>query len=343
MAEQFQREVCLRDMNSLATPCEVSAYAVLSEPQQLPELIERARAEGLPLLPLGEGSNVVLAEQLEALVVRQSCRGISILKDQGSRCRVKVSAGENWHEFVLWSVQQGFWGLENLALIPGTVGAAPVQNIGAYGVELSSFVHSVESVDLLSGETQTHGADDCRFAYRDSVFKGELADRCMIQSVTLDLPRNGSLQLSYPSLHNYLEEQQLQPQTPAEVAAAVEAVRRARLPDPVKTPNAGSFFKNPTVSSAQAEHLKQTHDAMPQYPQSNGRVRLAAGWLIEACGFKERTSDPVRVHAEHALVITNPERRGGSEVMDLAESIHAEVLERFGIALEQEPRSYGWV
>jgi UDP-N-acetylmuramate dehydrogenase len=343
MSSLIQRDYCLQDLNTLAVPCQATAYARLLDPAQFLDVFEYGRAEGLPLLPLGSGSNVVLAEQLESLVVQQACSGRTVLEVTNDSDRVRVGAGESWHQFVTWSLQQGYCGLENLALIPGTVGAAPVQNIGAYGVELAEFVESVRGVSLLTGEALEVSHAECQFAYRDSVFKRDLADQIMILSVDLRLPHSRKINIDYPALAQYFSDLDKDSPTPMEVFEAVVNIRSSKLPDPAQIPNAGSFFKNPVVTSEVAADFAQRWPEMPLFAQLDGSVRVAAAWLIQCCGFKLRQDDPVHVHANHALVITNPQRRGGSEVLQLAEEIVAAVLEQFDIELEQEPRSYGWI
>jgi UDP-N-acetylmuramate dehydrogenase len=343
IAELTQREVNLQPFNTLAVPSQAEAFAELEQPTDFPTLLDYSRAEGLPLLPLGEGSNVVLAEQLEALVLRQACRGVDLLAESVSSVRLRVAAGENWHSLVGWCLQQSYFGLENLALIPGTVGAAPVQNIGAYGVEVASYIVAVEAVDLLSGEALRLSNQECQFSYRDSIFKAELADQLLIQAVELELPKQANVNTDYPALAAHLQAKQLAAATPQQVFEAVVAIRRSKLPDPAEIPNVGSFFKNPSIGAEQVPALLEQWPELPVYPQADQHSRIAAGWMIDACGFRERQADAVHVHPQHALVITNPQRRGGSEVLALAAEIVAAVEQRFAVTLEQEPRSYGWV
>ncbi len=343
MADFPLQDVNLQSLNTLAVPSQASAFARLQRPEDFPLLLDYSRTHGLPLLPLGEGSNVVLAEQLEALVVQQGCKGIEQIAESPSTVHLRVAAGENWHDFVSWCLQQGYSGLENLALIPGTVGAAPVQNIGAYGVEIAGFVRRVQAVDLLSGEPVELSADECGFSYRDSIFKGQLADQLLIQAVELELPREGSVNVNYPALAAYLQEQQVSEPGPQQVFDAVVAIRSSKLPDPVAIPNVGSFFKNPTLTASEVRQLQQQWQALPAFLQADGSSRIAAAWMIDECGFKARQQEPVCVHPQHALVITNRQRRGGSEVLELASEIVAAVAARFAVTLEQEPRSYGWV
>ena len=343
MPEWLQRDKNLQLLNTLAVPSRAEAFVSLQHPLQLPAALDYAHGEGLPVVVLGQGSNVLLAERLEALVIMQNCLGIERLKQQDDSIWLRVAAGENWHGLVNWCMRQGYYGLENLALIPGAAGAAPVQNIGAYGVELASRLEQVHCIDLHTGEPVLLAVQDCRFAYRDSIFKRSQAGQLLIQSVDLKLSRLARVQVDYPALKNYLESAGVHEPGPQQVFEAVVQIRRSKLPDPAEIPNAGSFFKNPVLSAVQASALQSRWRLLPVYPQPDGSVRIAAAWLIEQCGFKQRQAQPVQVHARHALVITNPLRRGGSEVRAYAEQIIAEVRGRFGITLEQEPRSYGWV
>lgn len=310
---------------------------VTSRPALLAALAE-ARASKLPVVPLGEGSNVVLAGDVEALVLRYRGRGRRVLAADDDGALLRVAAGENWHALVRWTLDAGFSGLENLALIPGTVGAAPIQNIGAYGVELAPFVAAVHAVTIADGEALTLSAAECRFGYRDSVFKGPLRDAVVITDIDLRLPHRGAPVTTYPSLRAHLEAHGIAASA-GSVFDAVVALRRARLPDPAQVPNAGSFFKNPVVDEGQARALRQRYPAMPQFPAAAGR-KLAAGWLIEHCGWKGARCDGVGVHREHALVLIN-ERGTGAALLALAERIRASVAATFGCELEIEPRVYG--
>jgi UDP-N-acetylmuramate dehydrogenase len=263
-----------------------------------------------------------------------------VLEEFPDRVRLEIAAGENWHGFVSWCLDQGYFGLENLALIPGTVGAAPIQNIGAYGVEVSRFIETVQCRQLPSGKRLVLTAEECEFDYRYSIFKRQWRDRALIESVTFCLPRSPDPVIHYPTLRRWLADRDCAEPSPREVFAAVVAIRTARLPDPAKVPNAGSFFKNPRVSDIALETLQASHPDVPHFVDERGGYKLPAAWLIEQCGFKERDG-AVRVDADHALVIINPERRPASAIAALARQIETAVAERFGIRLEQEPRSYG--
>jgi UDP-N-acetylmuramate dehydrogenase len=277
------------------------------------------------------------------LLLHQQCRGIATLEDSADHALLEVAAGENWHRFVASSLQSGLFGLENLALIPGTVGAAPIQNIGAYGVEVGRYIERVNCRTLPDGEALQLAGADCEFGYRDSVFKGHLRDAAVVESVVFRLPRTPRVEISYPALAAWLEGRGIDAPTPQQVFDAVVAIRRSRLPDPAETPNAGSFFKNPVVTDAALASLLRQFPALPHFPDTDrpGCHKLAAAWLIEQCGFKQFGDAAVHVHLEHALVIVNPQHRPGAEILALAERIVAVVEGRFGLRLEREPRCYG--
>jgi UDP-N-acetylmuramate dehydrogenase len=330
----------LRLHNTLALTATAAAFAEVTDRAALDAALTWARAQGLRVLPLGEGSNVVLASRVEQLVVKMASRGREVLAADEEAVRLRVAAGENWHELVSWCLAQGFHGLENLALIPGTAGAAPVQNIGAYGVELSEFLVAVEAVDLESGASLRLAAQECLFGYRDSAFKHAWRDRLVITAIELCLPRRRPARADYPSLAAALAGQGGEV-TPARIFDAVVAIRRARLPDPRQLPNAGSFFKNPVVEEALAAALRERYPALPFYPAAPGWVKLPAAFLIDACGFRGWREDGVGVHREHALVLVNEGGNSGLALLRLAARIQQAVAQRFAVALEIEPRVYG--
>ena len=329
----------LQTLNTLRCPAVAAQFAELTQASELGALLLRAQQNRWPVTVLGEGSNVVLGDQLAGLVVKQSCKGIEVLQDNAAGVRLRIAAGENWHALVQWCLEQGYPGLENLALIPGTVGAAPIQNIGAYGVEIAPFLETVEAVRVEDAAPLQLDREACAFGYRDSVFKHALRDAVVIMQVTLYLPRGAAPVTHYPSLRDYLQSSAISAPTAKDVFDAVVAIRRSRLPDPERIPNVGSFFKNPVVAPDLASVLRQDWPDMPQF-SNDGRVKLPAAWLIDQCGFKQREG-AVRVHAEHALVITNPQQHSAGDVAALAREILDAVQTRFGILLEQEPRRYG--
>ena len=330
--------VDLQPLNTLRAPSVADHFAELVDPAALDSLLELARDKSWPVTVLGEGSNVVLGERMPGLVLLQRCKGMEVIDRSDTHVALSVAAGENWHAFVARCLGQGYFGLENLALIPGTVGAAPIQNIGAYGVEVGPFIESVQCRRLPSGESLRLQRGDCEFAYRDSVFKHALRDAVLIESVTFRLPLAAAPVTHYPSLAQWLEDNGIDDPDPRQVFDAVVAIRSARLPDPAEIPNAGSFFKNPVVNAETLAQLERDHPGLPHFQDPAG-CKLPAAWLIDQCGFRQRKG-AVRVHAEHALVITNPEGRPAGEIAALATEIRAAVADRFGIHLEQEPRGY---
>jgi UDP-N-acetylmuramate dehydrogenase len=307
--------------------------------QQLLAAVRDPRVAGLPRLVLGGGSNVVLTRDFEGLVLLVALRGKRLMSEDGDAWYVEAAAGENWHEFVAWSLEQGMPGLENLALIPGTVGAAPIQNIGAYGLEMCERFASLRAVELATGEVQELDGEACRFGYRDSFFKREGRDRFVITSVTFRLPKAWVPRASYADIARELAAEGLGDTSPSAQAIfdAVVAVRRAKLPDPLELGNAGSFFKNPVISPVQFAGLQQREPEVVSYRQPDGQVKLAAGWLIDRCGWKGRAMGAAGVHERQALVLVNRGGASGAEVLALARAIQRDVRERFGVELEAEP------
>ncbi|MEN9842770.1 MAG: hypothetical protein RLZZ612_599 [Pseudomonadota bacterium] len=313
--------------------------------------LHRHHPEALHASPLilGGGSNVVLTGDVKAWVLKMELRGRRLLADTPTHWLVEAAAGENWHEFVAWTLAQGWPGLENMALIPGTVGAAPVQNIGAYGLELQDVFDSLDAFDLHTGEFFTLNAAQCGFAYRDSVFKhapGDarglgLAGRACITKVRFRLPKRWQASLGYLDLTRKVEETGLTQPSPQHVFEWVCAIRRAKLPDPAVLGNAGSFFKNPTVTPEQCADIIARDPKVVHYAMPDGSFKLAAGWLIDACGWKGKAVGQAAVYEKQALVLVNRGGReqpaSGGEVMTLAKAIQTSVYERFGLRLEIEP------
>ena len=338
---QILRDKDLRPYNSLALQATAHALVTVGTERELLAAISWADEHGLSVLPLGEGSNVVFAGHQETLVVRQNTRGIDILQDSKNTVCLRIAAGESWHGLVQWTLQQGFYGLENLALIPGTVGAAPIQNIGAYGVELGTCLQRVHARSLSGGSELSLSQADCEFGYRDSVFKHELRDQVMITAVELQLSRQPHLHIDYPALSDALARHRESELTPQAVFDAVVNIRRSKLPDPAVEPNAGSFFKNPLVSADQAQQLLEKFPGLPSYPQADGQAKLAAAWMIEHCGWKGYREEDIGVHPDHALVLVNYGDNSGERLLSLASEIAVTVADTFGLQLVIEPRVYG--
>ena len=334
MSLAVRENAALQGANTLRLPCVARWFAVAARDADTEEAIDLARTRAATILVLGGGSNVVLPEHYPGLVLQMQTRGIEVLEDGPGGTLLRVAAGEPWHDFVLHCHARGWHGLENLALIPGTVGAAPIQNIGAYGVELAPFVREVDAVEIGSGLPRVFRAEDCRFGYRDSIFRGAKGARVLIRHVLFHLPRNRAPESGYAALSEELRDA---PVTPDAVLRAVIAIRRRRLPDPAVLPNAGSFFKNPVVDARRFGHLNAEHPGIVHWRQSDGSVKLAAAWLVEACGFKGCRNDGAGVHQAQALVLVNHGGATARSLLTLAEQIRAAVAGRFGVMLEIEP------
>lgn len=303
---------------------------------QLARAAREAQAAGLRTLLLGGGSNIVFTRNFDGLVLIVALAGKRMVREDSQAWYVEAAAGENWHTFVAWTLEMGLPGLENLALIPGTVGAAPIQNIGAYGLEMSERFASVRALELATGKVHEFDANACRFGYRDSFFKQEGRERFAIISVTFRLPKAWQPRAEYADLARELTARGAA-DTPRAIFDAVVAVRRAKLPDPLELGNAGSFFKNPVVEAAAYEALREREPQLVAYAQPDGRVKLAAGWLIDRCGWKGRAIGRAAVHERQALVLVNRGGATGEEVLTLARAIQRDVRERFGVELEPEP------
>jgi len=328
----------LTSLNTLGLRSRARALVRYSAAEQLPLLSEQASHYDKAMV-LGGGSNVVLAPQLDCLVVKVESRGIELVDESKDAWIIEVQAGEVWHDFVAHCVSQGWNGLENLALIPGTAGAAPVQNIGAYGVELDQRFHSLVAWDLRKGRLLEMGPDDCRFSYRNSFFKQSEPGRWLITALRLRLPKAWRPALDYPDLRQHPSLQEgAAAVTARRIFDAVCEVRRRKLPDPAVLGNAGSFFKNPVVDAAAFSALKAAHPDLVAYEQAGGRAyKLAAGWLIDRAGWKGRRLERVGVHDRQALVLVNHGGADAHDIQRLADAIKADILARFGVALEQEP------
>ncbi|MBF23492.1 MAG: UDP-N-acetylenolpyruvoylglucosamine reductase [Pusillimonas sp.] len=331
---------CAQDLTALNTfglQAKAQAYVRFTDRAQLPA-ITQLTGQCRQVFVLGGGSNVVMAPHVNALVVHVATKGIRLLEASTEGYLVQAQAGENWHDFVRYCLDQGWFGLENLALIPGTVGAAPVQNIGAYGVELDQFVHQVRAWDMARGEEVCFTREACRFSYRDSFFKQSAPGKWLILSVQFFLPREWRPTLGYPDLARHEGLQAMGSAVTAHALfEAVCEIRRKKLPDPAVLGNAGSFFKNPVVSAAQFEEIKRRHPNVIAYAMPEGGMKLAAGWLIDRAGWKGKRIRDVGVHGRQALVLVNHGQASALEVRYLADEIRKDIRLRYGVDLEQEP------
>lgn len=333
---RISRNVQLSGFTTFGTPARAELLAEVRDSAALPELLARPEARDRPLLVLGGGSNVLFTRDFSGLIIHLCTRGIDIIDHNAQGAVVRVAAGEDWDGFVRWALGQGFAGLENLVLIPGSVGAAPIQNIGAYGVEVAEFIETVEALDRSTGERVRLDQTACAFGYRDSLFKRR-PRRYIVTHVEFRLPRRRPLRLDYPGIGRELELHGIARPTPADVARAVEVLRRGKLPDPAKLGNAGSFFKNPVVPLAAMERLRPNHAAMPVYPHGADCCKLSAAWLIEACGLKGAREGDAGVSEQHALVLVNYGKATGAQIWALAQRVRDQVAARFGVVLEPEP------
>ena len=327
----------LEGRNSFRVPARTHLLIDVKKPEALGEVLAYPLLNNAPVLVLGEGSNVLFTRDWPHVVLSMASQGIAVERDEIDACRVRVAAGENWNSFVHWSLTRGFAGLENLVLIPGSVGAAPIQNIGAYGVEVCEFIESVAAWDRHGGKPVELDVADCRFGYRDSVFKQE-PDRYIVTSVVFRLPRARELKIGYAGIAEELDALGFNKPTHAQLAEAISRVRTRKLPNPALIGNAGSFFKNPLVSTAQGEELRQRHPDLPCWPTADGQLKLSAAWLIESCGFKGLRRGSTGVSEHHALVLVNLGGATGAEIWSLAEEIRDTVHARYEVMLEPEPR-----
>lgn len=333
MALRITDHASLEGLNTFRVSARARRLVELDAQSDLAAGLEAVRSAPSALI-LGGGSNILLAGDVDGTVLRMNLRGIRVVDESTDAVTVEAAAGESWHGLVQWCLAHRFYGLENLSLIPGSVGAAPVQNIGAYGVELAQVLESVEAIEVGTGITHRLTKADCAFAYRDSLFKRDVG-RWLITSLRLRLSRQPTLCLSYPSLKEALRGDPSP--TPEQLAEAVCDLRRSRLPDPATVGNAGSFFKNPVVDALTASALRARYADMPQFPEPSQGVKLAAAWLIERCGWKGHREGDAGVHAQHALVLVNHGHASGAQLLALARRIQVSVQERFGVLLEPEP------
>lgn len=338
MNANILEDVDLQPFNTLALPARARYFTRIENFSQLRESVSWAQQRDLPLLVLGGGSNMILRGDWRGLVLQIALPGkfVELFDDCAE---VTAGAGENWHELVQWTLAQNLYGLENLTLIPGTVGAAPIQNIGAYGVELSAFVHVVRGYSLDQQRSVELSAVDCRLGYRDSIFKHELRDRFIITAVVFRLHTEFKPVLSYPALQQQL--QNTESITAQQIEHAVRAIRQSKLPNPAQLPNAGSFFKNPVITHHRFAELMQAHSDIPHFPAPGGDVKVPAAWLVDRCGWKGRRSGHVGVHDQQALVMIHYGGGTGAELLAFAEQVRNSVLDRFGIELEMEPSVFG--
>jgi UDP-N-acetylmuramate dehydrogenase len=325
----------LKPYNTFGIDVKASYLGRFSPVGELQEALEQMSNQ--ELLVLGGGSNVLFVrERFDGCVLLNEIKGFDVVEETNDWVIVRSGAGEIWHEFVLKCIEHGFCGIENLSLIPGSVGASPMQNIGAYGVEIKDVFEKLEAYHIESGEVQTFSKEECEFGYRESVFKRKLKGQYIITSVCFRLAKNSAVNTSYGVIAAELEKEGIVNPTMKDVSNAVIAIRKSKLPDPKEIGNAGSFFKNPVVDISLLEKILTQYPTAPNYPATEGSVKLAAGWLIEQTGWKGKTLGHYGVHTLQALVLVNYQGATGQEIYDLSTSIIADVKEKFGVELERE-------
>jgi UDP-N-acetylmuramate dehydrogenase len=334
---QIASSVSLKPYNTFGLPAVAGTLVRVASDADVRGVVEHPQLGHAAKFVLGGGSNIVLTRDMPQVVLKVEVRGMRLVEERDEAWIVEAGAGENWHDFVAYTLAQGWPGLENLASIPGTVGAAPVQNIGAYGVELKDRFESLDAVELATGRAITLTGRECAFGYRDSVFKRGLSGRTVITRVRLALPRPWQPVLGYLDLQRKMEDTGVRAPGPAQVFDWVCTIRRAKLPDPSVLGNAGSFFKNPVVSAEQCRDIIGRDPEIVHYALPDGTFKLAAGWMIDACGWKGKSVGRAAVYEKQALVLVNRGGAIGSEVMLLARAIQESVYGRFGIRLEPEP------
>ena len=330
----LQQNVDLQNYNTLRLSALAQYFVEATDESDARDAVLWAEQRNLPVTVLGEGSNVVCRPYIPGLVLLLRTTGVQLITDDGRHIRLRVAAGENWNALVHWSAKQGFHGLENLVAIPGSVGAAPVQNIGAYGVEVAQFIGGIRALDTGTAQIVHLSPEDCAFGYRDSLFKRKDGKHLLIMSVDFVLDRQAKPIADYPSLNAALAGD---PATPQRVLDCVKHIRQQRLPDPTQAPNVGSFFKNPTVSWHQGEVMSMRWPDMPQYPAAEGSVKLSAAWLVEQAGWRGRSEAGVGMSDQHALILVNHAARTAQPVLSVADSIVESVDQAFGVRLQMEP------
>lgn len=334
MSIKIEENASLKNLNSFAVEAHCRYLVRLKKLEHLEDILAEPRFKNLPRLILGGGSNILFREDFSGVVVLVETSGIKLIDEDEKYYFVQAAAGENWHKFVQYTIEKNWPGLENLSLIPGTVGAAPIQNIGAYGVELEERFHELSALDLTTGETIIFDRAACQFSYRDSLFKKNRG-RYLITDVTFKLPKKPEWKLEYAGIREILDE--TKPVSARTISDAICQLRQKKLPDPNLIANAGSFFKNPLVSDDKFQTLKVDFPDIPGWPQSNDSVKISAAWLIEKCGWKGKRHHDAGVSKNHALVLVNYGDASGADIWRLAEAIIHSVNEKYRITLQPEP------
>ncbi len=336
---QIKPDFSLRKLNTFQIDVQAACFCEVTSVDELKEALDYQKKQDLPLLVLGSGSNILFTKDFNGLVVKINLKGTKKVKNDATHIYIRVGAGEIWHDFVKFCIANNYAGAENLSLIYGTVGAAPMQNIGAYGVEIKDIFEDLEAMNIETGEIRVFNKEECKFGYRESIFKNELKGQYIITSVTFKLgnkTKKPKLSIAYGDIQKTLLEMRIPAPTIADVSLAVTNIRMSKLPIPAQIGNAGSFFKNPTIKKKAFEKLKKKFDNMPSFPVDDDNVKIPAGWLIEQCELKGLRVGEAGVHAKQALVLVNYGKAKGQEIKDLADKVQQTVEEKFGITLSME-------
>lgn len=329
-------DVDLQPYNTLQVSATASSFAEITSSEQLQDILQHPQSSNQPVLVLGGGSNILFADDFDGLVLHVGIEGKEVVKETDEHVWLKIGAGENWHQTVRHCVERGWGGIENLSLIPGTVGAAPIQNIGAYGAELEEVFEWLEAVAIETGEVRRFDHDDCRFGYRDSIFKNELKGKYMVTQVALKLSKKPDLNTSYGAIQSELDKRAISNPTIKDISDIVIDIRNSKLPNPETLGNAGSFFKNPVVDNKVYNRIKEDYPGAPGYPMAEGQTKVPAGWLIEEAGWKGKVIGNTGTYKQQALVIVNHGGATGQEILTLAEQVRTSVADQFGIELVPE-------
>jgi len=331
-----KRNVSLKPFNTFHLDVNANFFAEVNSVIEVQQLISENQFLKVPKFVLGGGSNILLTKNIDGIVMSNNIMGIEKVDENDKQIMIRSGAGVTWNDLVMYCVERNYGGIENLSLIPGKVGAAPIQNIGAYGVELKETFHELEAVNLATGEIKKFGLADCKFGYRDSVFKNELKNQFMITNVTLKLSKHPVFNTSYGAIETELAAMGIKEKSIRAISDAVCNIRRSKLPDPAVIGNAGSFFKNPEVSKEKYESLKKDFSELVAYKTSGDKMKLAAGWMIEQCGWKGKVSGHVGMHNKQSLVLVNYGDATGNELYEHAKKVQESVVEKFGVLLEME-------
>lgn len=331
----------LKKLNTFGMDVKADYLSEVNTSEDIEQVLEFREKKNIPLFILGGGSNILFSREIHELVLLNRLKGIELIEENQKHVWVQANAGENWHEFVLFCLKNNWGGVENLSLIPGNVGASPMQNIGAYGVEIKDVFHSLEAINLKDGKAKEFSAEECRFGYRESVFKQEEKGKWLITKVNFKLTKvDHILKTGYGAITTELEAMHVKTANIQAISEAVIRIRRSKLPNPEEIGNAGSFFKNPVVDISIMQQIKRQHPDVVSYPAGENQVKLAAGWLIEKAGWKGYRKGDAGVHKNQALVLVNYGQANGNEISDLADSLIEDIQKKFGVMLEKEVNIY---